>query len=94
MKLVGTKAGVELLVHVQPRAGRSEVVGVHGDALRVRIAAPPVEGEANQELRRLLGKRLGLPPSSIEVLRGEQSRSKRLLLPGLTPQQVKDGLGL
>lgn len=74
---------VVLHVHVQPGAGRSAIVGRHGAALKVRIAAPPVEGRANEATRALLAEELGLPEAAVEVTGGEHSRSKRFLLVGL-----------
>ncbi|HWP38872.1 MAG TPA: DUF167 domain-containing protein [Gemmatimonadales bacterium] len=77
------RAAAILLVHVQPNARRTEVVGRHGDALKVRIAAPPVGGAANEELIRLLADRLGLSRSAITITRGAAGRRKRVLVAGL-----------
>lgn len=75
--------GVVLHVHVQPGAGRSAVVGRHGDALKVRVAAPPVDGRANQATQTLLAEALGLASGDIELTGGESSRSKRFRLRGV-----------
>jgi len=79
------KAGASgvLIVHVVPRATRTEVVGMHGDALRVRVAAPPVDGAANEELVRFLAERLGVPRSAIAIAAGDTSRRKRVLIEGV-----------
>ncbi len=94
MKLVGTKDGVKLPVRVQPRASRSEVAGIHDGALRVRVTAPPADGEANRELRRILSKALGIPASQVEIAHGHRARSKMILIRGLRPGQVKEALDL
>jgi hypothetical protein len=78
-----------LVVHVTPRSARDEVVGWQGEALRVRLRAPPVEGQANQALRRLLASRLDIPPSSIELLSGASGRTKRLRVTGLSLDEVR-----
>jgi uncharacterized protein (TIGR00251 family) len=72
-----------LLVHVQPRAGRDEVTGRHGDALRVRVQAPPVDGRATEAARRLVAAALGLPAGRVALASGERSRLKRFRLAGV-----------
>lgn len=78
------KHAVYLDVQVQPGAARSEIVGQHGDALKVRLAAPPVEGKANRELCRFLAGVLALPGAGIELCKGDKGRRKRVALHGLT----------
>jgi len=65
-----------LLVHVQPNAKQSEIGGLHGDALKVRVAAAPTEGRANEELVALLAAALGVPKKNVAVFRGMKSRQK------------------
>ncbi|HEX8097441.1 MAG TPA: DUF167 domain-containing protein [Pyrinomonadaceae bacterium] len=65
-------------VRVVPRASRSEVVGEHDGALRVRVAAPPVEGAANEELVRTLARALGLPRGAVEITGGHTSKLKQV----------------
>ncbi len=72
-----------LRVRVQPRASRDGLGGVRAGALVVRLTAPPVEGAANAALLRLLGKALGLPPSALQLLRGQSGRDKLVLARGL-----------
>lgn len=74
---------VVLSVQAQPGAGRSEVVGRYGDALKVRVAAPPENGRANEAIARLLADRFGLAPSSVELLSGESGRAKRFKVSGV-----------
>src|SRR5437870_11937923 len=69
--------GAVLHVHVVPGAARAGVAGLHGDALRVRVAAPPVEGAANRELLRLLARLLGVRPGDLELEGGGHGREER-----------------
>ena len=80
---------VVLRVHVQPGTGRSAVVGRHGDALKVRVAAPPVEGRANDALVQFLASTLGVKNEQVTLISGESSRSKRVRLSGVDPEEVK-----
>lgn len=68
--------GWSLTIRVQPGASRSEVVGPHGDALRVRVAGAAVDGKANGELVRFLAEHLGVPARAVEITRGHTSRTK------------------
>ena len=86
--------GLEIMIHAQPRASRSEVVGLHGDALKVRLAAPPVDGAANAELIRVMAKVLGVPKSSVEVTHGHSGRSKVVRVAGLAVEDARRRLGL
>ena len=83
-----TPAGVELLVYVQPRASRDQLVGVQGDELKVRLAAPPVEGAANAACCAFFAKLCRLPKSQVSLVAGESSRHKRLLLAGANAASV------
>lgn len=80
--------GVVLRIHVQPGAGRSAVVGRHGDALKVRVAAPPVEGRANEATRALLADALSVPADDVELTSGQSSRSKRFRLKGVDAEEA------
>jgi uncharacterized protein len=77
------EGGVELTLYLQPRASRTEVVGAHGDALKLRIAAPPVDGEANDELIRFLAKTLGVAKSQVSIVSGATGRKKRVRVEGV-----------
>jgi hypothetical protein len=74
--------GILVDVLVQPRASRTEIAGVHGDRLKVRIAAPPVDGLANEELCRFLASALDLPRRQVTVEVGESSRRKTVRAEG------------
>lgn len=75
---------VVLSIHVQPGAKRTEVVGTHGDALKLRLAAPPVDGKANDELIRFLADAFGVPQRQVELVAGSTGRSKRLRIRSAT----------
>lgn len=81
--ITAVPGGVEISLHIQPRASRTEVVGAHGDALKIRLAAPPVDGEANDELVRFLAKTLGVPKSAILIVRGATGRRKVVRVGGV-----------
>jgi uncharacterized protein (TIGR00251 family) len=72
-----------LAVVVQPRAGRSEVVGRHGDAVKIRLAAPPVDNAANEELVRFIADTLGVPRARVAVARGAAGRRKLVAIDGV-----------
>ena len=76
-------------VHVQPRASRSEVVGTHGTALKVRVHAPPVEGAANDAVISLLSVHLGVPRRAVRIVAGAASRSKTVDIEGTTEAAVR-----
>jgi uncharacterized protein len=84
-----TARGVSLRIRVQPRASSNAVVGVHGDALKVRLTAPPVEGAANEALIELLKSTFGIPARAITIVSGATSRAKVVELEGVTEDRVR-----
>ncbi|MCH6546847.1 MAG: YggU family protein [Gemmatimonadetes bacterium] len=78
--------------YVQPRASKTEVVGRHGDAIKIRVKAPPVDGAANEELIRFLAKRLKVPRRSIELVSGSSSRHKQIAIEGVPPTEMVESL--
>jgi uncharacterized protein (TIGR00251 family) len=78
-----------LSIYVVPRATRTEVVGLHGDAIRIRIAAPPVDRAANAELIRFIAERLGVGRGAVTIKTGGSSRRKALEIAGVTPQEAR-----
>jgi uncharacterized protein (TIGR00251 family) len=76
---------ISLAVHAQPGAGRSAIVGRHGDALKVRVAAPPDGGRANAALTTLLATTLGLADDGVALTAGDHSRTKRFRITGIEP---------
>jgi uncharacterized protein (TIGR00251 family) len=81
-----------LTIQVQPRASRTEVVGRHGDAIKIRVAAPPVEGAANEALVRFLAERLGVPRSAVTIAAGHGSRRKLVDVEGITAAEAAQRL--
>jgi uncharacterized protein (TIGR00251 family) len=81
-------------VRVIPRARRTEISGRRGDAILIRLAAPPVDGAANDALIAYLADRLGLPQRQISIARGATARDKTIAIDGLTPADVARRLGL
>jgi uncharacterized protein (TIGR00251 family) len=84
-----TATGVRFAVTVQPRASRTEVVGEHGEMVKIRIAAPPVEGAANEELIRFLAKQLHVPASAVRVVSGQSARRKVVEVEGVAPEHAR-----
>ena len=72
-----------LSLYVQPRSSRNELAGLHGEALKLRLTTPPVDGRANKAVISFLAKLLKIPKSAIIIRSGLQSRSKKILLSGL-----------
>ena len=85
---------MELRIHCQPRASKTEIVGLHGDALKVRLVAPPVEGQANTELCLFLARYFGVLRQEVQILSGKGARQKRVLIKGRTVQEIRDRLSL
>ena len=84
-----TPEGVVLNVRAQPRSSKAGIDGLLGDAVKVRIRCAPVDGKANKELIEVLADAFGLPKSAVVFKGGETSKTKRLLLRGVTAAQMK-----
>ena len=84
-----TGDGAILILHVQPGAKRTEVAGLHGDALKIRLAAPPVDGKANEALVAFLAGRLGIPRARVALVAGATARAKRLRIDGITAETIR-----
>jgi len=79
-------------VHVIPNAKVAKVVGEHGDAIKIKLQAPAIEGKANAALRRFLAETLSIPQRAIVLERGERSRDKVLRIEGLSEEEVRKQL--
>jgi uncharacterized protein len=79
---------ISFRVRVQPRASRDAIEGDHAGSLKVRLAGPPLEGRANESLRRLLAGRLNVHLSAVRIISGENSRNKRIAVAGVTRERV------
>ncbi|MGD9118433.1 MAG: DUF167 domain-containing protein [Dehalococcoidia bacterium] len=87
-----SERGVELRLRVQPNAARNELAGFSEGVLRVRVAAPPVRGKANQELIAFLARKLGLSKGDLTILKGHTSRNKLIFIAGLTREGLNQRL--
>lgn len=85
---VDARGDVLISLHVQPGAAHSGIVGLHGDALKVKVAAAPERGRANAAVARLLAGELGVRPSDVEVVSGHSSRRKRVRVRGADRDRV------
>ena len=83
-----TEGAITFSVRVVPRASRSEIVGEHDGALRVRVAAPPINGAANEELARMLARALGVSTRAVEIMSGHASRTKLVRVNGMTEERL------
>lgn len=87
-----TADGVSFSVRVQPRASRTAILGVLGNALKVAVAAPPVEGKANEALIRFFAELFEVQRSAVEIVSGEATRNKVVRVVGVTAELVRDRL--
>ena len=94
LEMTVVPGGVRFGVHAKPRASRSRVIGVKGGEHDVSIAAPPVDGEANRELLATLARAMGVPKRDVEIVRGESSRSKLVLVRGISMGEILARLGM
>ncbi len=83
-----------IAVRVQPRSSTNEIAGERDGALIVRVTAPPVEGRANDAVRKLLAKRLGIAPGRVTVVRGASGRDKLVEIDGMDAGAVRRALSL
>lgn len=86
--LTPTGGGVRIAVQVQTRASRTELAGLHGEALKIRLAAPPVDGAANEALIRFLAETLGVPRAAVAISSGQSGRRKSVMVSGLGLAEV------
>ncbi len=84
-----TEDGIVLNLHIQPRASKNEVCGVQDNALKIRLTSPPVDGAANKLCREFLADLFGVSKSAVELISGETSRHKRVLIKGGDPNRLQ-----
>ena len=90
--LTDTPDGAVLSLRIIPRAHKNAIQGEHGDALKIRLCAPPVEGAANSALIEFLSDTLSIPRARVQLLSGATSRNKRILLAGLSTSAIRERL--
>ena len=83
---------VVLSLRIVPNAKKTEIQGEHGDALKIRIQSPPVDGKANAELIKFLSKKIGVHKSAIHIVSGDTGRDKRVMIHGISYEKVKEVL--
>jgi len=83
-----SQEGLSIDCWIQPKSSKSCFAGIHGDSLKIKIAAPPEDGRANEELCRFLGKALGIPKSSVEIRSGTSSRRKIVFCHGASREKL------
>ncbi len=83
----------ELKIKVVPNASKTQVVGMLGDALKIKLQAVPEDGKANKALLEFLAEKLGLPKKSVELVTGETAREKRVRITGISPDEAMRNLG-
>ena len=83
-----TEGGIVLSLHIQPRASKNELCGVQGNALKIRLTSPPVDGAANKLCREFLADLLDVPKSAVEIISGETSRHKRVRIASTDPEKL------
>jgi len=88
LQVKSVPGGVTMAVRVTPRARKNEVVGVAGEALKVKLAAPPVEGAANATLCAFLAEKLGVRKGAVSLIAGQTSRQKVVRVEGVTTDEV------
>ncbi|MDR8524693.1 DUF167 family protein YggU [Shewanella fidelis] len=81
-----------LQLYIQPKASRDQIVGLHGEEIKIAITAPPVDGKANAHLTKYLSKAFKVPKGDIEILKGQMGRHKqvRIIAPKLIPAEVQN----
>jgi uncharacterized protein (TIGR00251 family) len=84
-----TPEGVVFKAAIQPKGAKNEIVGLKGDALKIKLTAPPVEGAANRMCVEFLAKTLKVRKSDVEIVRGKGSRTKQVLIRSTTRSEVE-----
>ena len=80
--------GIRLLVHLQPGAKADRIAGQHGDAVKITLSAPPVDGKANAAAVKFIAKELGIPARQVTLVSGQTSRDKKFLIASNTPESI------
>ncbi len=92
--ITNTTEGVLIDTHICPRAARDQIQGLHGDAVKIRLRAPPVDGKANAALIDFISLKLGVPKNQCAIVAGQSSRRKRIAVAGISANLTRTRLGL
>ena len=90
LRIKETENYVTFSVRVQPRSSKNEICGIYGDAIKIKLTSPPVEGEANEGLIKFLSDILKISKGQIEIISGHKSRTKSIKITGVTKEKVAD----
>lgn len=90
MKIDERDGSVTFLIRVIPRASRNAIEGEYQDALKVRLTAPPLDGRANEALKRMLAETLRVPVSAVRIVAGEKNRTKRVAIEGVSRAAIEN----
>ena len=88
IRIAGTENSLSFEVRVIPRSSKSEIVGEYDGALKVKLASPPVEGAANDELIKIIAKAFHVPKSAVEIIGGHTSKRKMVRISGSDPEKI------
>ena len=94
LRITTNASGVCLEVQIQPRSSRNQIVGEQDGRLKIKLTAPPVEGEANQALINYLAQLLQVPKKNVKLLKGESARHKLIEISGVTEQELIEKLNI
>ena len=94
LDIVTTNSGIILSIRTQPGSSKNRIIGEYGGRLKLAVTAAPEKGKANKAVIELLADTLHIHESSIHIISGESSRDKRLMIEGLTPEDIKSLLNL
>ncbi|OGW08563.1 MAG: YggU family protein [Nitrospinae bacterium RIFCSPLOWO2_12_39_16] len=92
LNLKEDKNGVVFTVKVQPRSSKNEICGIYGDAVKIKLTSPPVEGEANESLINFLSKSLNISKGQIEIIGGHKSKNKLIKMRGVKRERIEECL--
>ena len=92
LHITETETGVIFSLRVLPRSSRTGIAGIQGEALKIRITAPPLEGRANEACVTVLADLFGVPRSSVEIIGGSKTRNKRVFVEGITRKAAMESL--
>lgn len=88
------ESAITLKVHLQPRASREGIDGMHGESIKVRVTAPALKDKANAALKKFIAKKLKIAASHVEIIAGQHSREKLLRINGITKAEAETALGI
>jgi uncharacterized protein (TIGR00251 family) len=86
------EGGILISIRVQPGASRDSITGIREGSLAIKLCSPPVDGRANDALIKFISRKVGVPPSSIQIIQGIKNRKKVLSVPGVSADEIENAL--